>query len=72
MDNISEWVKWLPIVIAGIGTILNVKKIRACWILYSLSNVSLCMYNFYIFEMQQGVLFGFMLCFSIWGWFKWK
>lgn len=67
----SNWI-WLVAVLSIIGTILNIKKKRLCFVIWIFSNSCLVVYNIHIWEYQQATLFFVYLCLSIWGVITWK
>ena len=65
-------VPWVITLVSIIGVVLNIKKKRICWVLWSITNVSWCIYDFRIEEYAQSFLFLVYLGLSIWGIFAWK
>ncbi|MBU0479088.1 nicotinamide mononucleotide transporter family protein [bacterium] len=65
-------ITWSMTLLSIIGVILNIKKKRICFVLWSITNVSWCIYDFTIQAYAQSFLFLVYLGLSIWGIFEWK
>ena len=65
-------ITWSMTLLSIIGVILNIKKKKICFVLWSITNVSWCIYDFVIGAYAQSFLFLVYLGLSIWGIFEWK
>jgi len=65
-------ITWIITILALIGSILNIKKRRECFILWILTNLYWIIHDFRIGEQAQGVLFMTYSIFSIWGFIEWS
>lgn len=65
-------IPWIITLVSIIGVVLNIKKKRICFVLWSITNVSWCIYDFVIQAYAQSFLFLVYLGLSIWGIFEWK
>ncbi len=69
MEQIILWF------IAGItfaGTILNIFKNKICFILWIISNLFWCSFDYFNGDYPQASVFGINLIFSIVGYFTWR
>jgi len=56
-----------------VGTILNIRKNRWCFIVWIATNGFWCVYNFRVLHSyQQGVIFLVYAGLAVWGLIKWK
>jgi len=62
---------WMFTILSIIGVVLNIYKLRSCFIFWSITNVGWLIYDFWIGAIAQGVLFSVYLILSIWGLVKW-
>lgn len=67
----SDWM-WLITILSITGTVLNIKKKRACFIIWIFTNFCLTIYNWHIWEPQQAALFFVYLGLAIYGLFSWR
>ena len=63
---------WIITLLSIIGVVLNIKKKSICFVLWAITNVSWCIYDFMIGAYAQSFLFLVYLGLSIWGIFEWK
>lgn len=62
---------WIIAAIAIAGTILNIKKQRSGFVLWTVSNSHWLIHNIKIGEYAQAVIFAVFLALSIYGFFAW-
>ena len=63
---------WIVTFIAIVGVILNVKQSRWGFFIWMFTNITLAIYNFFISQYSQTILFFVYFAFAVWGWFAWK
>ncbi len=63
---------WLVTGLSILGVMLNIHKKRSCFIVWQITNVSWCIYDFSIDAYAQGSLFFIYYCLSVWGFYAWK
>lgn len=68
----SEVILWGVTGLSIAGTVLNIRRVRFCFILWGTTNLFWVVRNFSIGETQQAELFLVYLGLSIWGWFSWS
>ncbi len=62
---------WLVMILSLIGTVLNVYKVRWCFLLWGIGNLTWAAIDFHKGIPQQGVLMLIYFGISIWGWISW-
>ena len=62
---------WLVAAASIIGCILNVKKLKESYIIWTATNIAFATYNWYIGSYAQSVNFIACLCTSVWGIYEW-
>jgi nicotinamide riboside transporter PnuC len=65
-------INWIMASFALTGTILNIRKIRSGFLFWMISNSYWMIYNFYIKEYAQSLLYFVFLGLSFWGFFSWS
>ena len=65
------WI-WILAGMSLIGVILNIKKNRICFIIWTGTNFAWAIIDFYEGIPAQGVLFLVYGCLAIWGLFVWR
>lgn len=63
---------WLLTILSIAGVILNIYKNKYCFIIWSVTNFSWMLIDFYKGLPEQGCLFLVYFCLAIWGLWKWK
>jgi len=63
---------WLTTILCLIGTLLNVYKLRTCFILWSIGNIAWLAYDLYIGLYSRALLDIVQLAFAIWGFYVWS
>ena len=63
---------WGLAVLSLIGTALNVKKIKYCFYIWTVSNILWLAYDIYTGLFSRAVLDFVHLCFAVWGIVEWK
>lgn len=63
---------WFLTILSLIGVILNIKKKRACFLIWMCTNFLWTIIDFKKGIPEQGVLFLIYTGLAIWGWFDWK
>ncbi|MCP3924902.1 MAG: nicotinamide mononucleotide transporter [Desulfobacterales bacterium] len=59
-------------ILAIVGVILNIKKKKACFYIWTITNASWCVIDFYKDIPMQGVLFLIYTGLAVWGIFEWN
>ena len=54
-----------------ICTILNIKRLKCCFIVWLATNFIWCIYDYYIGNFPQAVLFAVYVVLAIWGIYEW-
>ena len=62
---------WLVAAASIIGCILNVKKLKESYLIWTATNIAFATYNWYIGSYAQSVNFIACLCTSVWGIYEW-
>ena len=62
---------WIITALSITGIILNIKKHAACYVIWSITNVSWMIYDIRIGAYPQAFMFAVYLCLSVWGLFAW-
>jgi len=62
---------WAVTGLSLIGVVLNIKKKRLCFIVWTITNLAWCVIDFRSGLPEQGWLFVGYTVLSVWGWFKW-
>lgn len=65
-------ITWLLVLIALIGTVLNIQIERLGFLLWMISNCGLAIVNARVCQWAQAVLFTVYLGLALWGWLVWK
>ncbi len=63
---------WLLIGLSLVGVILNIKKVRVCFIIWTGTNLAWAIVDFKIGLIAQGVLFVIYAGLAIWGFIAWR
>ena len=63
---------WFITVWSLIGTVLNIKKKRICFYIWTITNAAWCIYDFYFGLYAQSGLFAVYTGLAIWGIFAWR
>lgn len=63
---------WINTIIALVGTILNIKKRRICFMIWLVSNSGFMVHNYLIGQYAQSLLFAVYVGLSIWGLWEWR
>lgn len=63
---------WVLVVIALIGTVLNVRRQRLGFVFWVVSNAGLMVVNAGIGQLAQAVMFGVYLGLAVWGLVAWR
>jgi len=73
MNNIL-WIifTWMLMIAALVGVILNIKKIRACFFIWAVTNFLWMMVDFYKQIYAQSALFFIYFLLAIWGIRAWE
>lgn len=66
------YITWLVTVASLVGVILNIHKIRVCFIIWAATNVWWCIYDFSIGAHAQSFLMLVYFVLAIWGIIKWR
>ena len=65
-------IMWIVTAAAVAGTVLNVQKRRACFVVWFVTNVFFVAHNALIREWPQAVLFSVYAGIMVWGWTSWR
>ncbi len=71
MNNI-ETIAWVLAAVSVVGVVLNIYKVRACFVLWILTNGFWTCYDVYKEVYPQAALFFVYFCLAIFGVVKWK
>jgi nicotinamide riboside transporter PnuC len=63
---------WIITLISLIGVILNIKKRRECFMIWTVSNFAWMVYDFKIGAYAQSALFAVYFVLAVWGLYEWK
>lgn len=63
---------WILAAVSLTGTILNVKKVKYCFYIWTVSNTLWLSYNIYIGLYSRAVVDAVHLCTAVWGIFAWR
>lgn len=63
---------WLVTGASIVGTVLNIKKKRVCFIIWLITNSLWCAYDLWIGAYAQSALFAVYVGLAIWGIISWK
>jgi nicotinamide riboside transporter PnuC len=62
---------WALVVIALIGTVMNVRRMRAGFVFWTASNLGLAAVNARSGDWAQATLYAVFLVLAVWGWVDW-
>ena len=62
---------WIVTGLSIVGTILNIKRLKCCFIVWLATNFIWCIYDYYIGNFPQAVLFAVYVVLAIWGIYEW-
>jgi len=63
---------WIVTGASIIGTVLNIKKKRICFVIWLITNSLWMLYDFSIGSYAQSALFAVYVCLAIWGIIEWR
>lgn len=63
---------WLLVIIALIGTVLNIQMDRLGFLFWIVSNLGLAIVNSRGRQWAQAMLFAVYLGLAVWGWISWR
>ena len=63
---------WAVTATSLFATILNIKKKRACFFIWLVTNSLWFLYDFHIGAYAQSALFFCYVCLAVWGMLEWK
>lgn len=66
------WIEWCTAVVALAGVILNIKKRRACFALWLVTNTTWIVIDARAGLYGQATLFAVYAVLAVWGWISWK
>ena len=69
--NLKEITTWSLTALSILGAILNVKKKRICFAIYTVANAGWVIVDIYYKIYAQAALFIIFTALSIWGWIEW-
>jgi len=67
-----EHLMWLVMILALIGTIANIYKLRWCFVVWFASNVLWTTYNLWHEHWAQAAQFAVYTGLTAWGWWQWR
>jgi nicotinamide riboside transporter PnuC len=67
-----EWSTWWLTALSLIGVVLNIKKQRLCFAIWTFTNAAWAVVDFFAGLPAQGTLFSIYCVLAIWGFFSWK
>jgi len=65
-------VTWLVAIASLTATALNVRRVRACFVIWSVTNTAWAAYDFAHGLPAQGCLMCAYAAMAVWGWFAWR
>lgn len=68
---ISAIYTWVATLVALVGTVLNCKKIKACFYLWTATNIMWLAYDLYLGTVSRAVLDAVQLALAIYGIYEW-
>jgi nicotinamide riboside transporter PnuC len=63
---------WIVTGFSLLGTVLNIKKKRICFTIWLFTNLAWTVYDFYIKNYPQAVLFAIYTILAIYGIYEWR
>jgi hypothetical protein len=63
---------WIMAILAMLGTVLNIYRVRFCFVLWGTTNIYWVIHNLQIGENAQAMQFVFYTGTSIWGYYEWS
>jgi len=63
---------WTLTILSIVGVIMNVKKMKACFIVWAFTNAAWMVVDFHHGLYSQGVLFAVYFLLAIWGLIEWR
>jgi nicotinamide riboside transporter PnuC len=63
---------WIVTVSSLVGIILNILKKKVCFVIWLITNTLWCIYDLYIANYPQAILFLIYIFLAIWGIYKWR
>ncbi len=70
-EILIEMFTWPLAFLTVIGVVLNVKKHRSCFFIWSLTNIFWVIYNYSTGSYAQSAVFAVYFCLAIWGIIRW-
>lgn len=67
-----EQISWIVTAASLVGTVLNIKKNKACFIIWTVTNAFWAGYDFMIGAYAQAALFATYFCLALWGMWEWN
>ena len=67
-----EQISWIVTAASLVGTVLNIKKNKACFIIWTVTNAFWAVYDFWIGAYAQAALFATYFCLALWGMWEWR
>lgn len=73
MDNSSlNTVGWFLTIASVVGTVLNVKKMKVCFVIWLVTNVGWCVIDWVVGLYAQSAMFAIYVGLSVWGIVEWR
>lgn len=63
---------WIVTAASIVGTVLNIKRQRYCFVIWLITNSTWCAYNLWIGSYPQAALFAVYVGLSVWGIIQWR
>ena len=63
---------WLAALLSLVGVILNIRRHRACFAIWTLTNLAWLVIDAHAGIYAQSLLHGAYLALAVYGWFSWK
>lgn len=65
------WISWFLTFLSIAGAVLNVRKMRSSFAVYTIANMGWVAVDIYYGIYAQAVLFSVFTAISVWGWLEW-
>ncbi len=67
-----DFISWIVTILSIVGVILNIKKLRICFVIWIVTNGFWMIYDFVNGLYSQSLLFLIYLILAVWGVIEWK
>ena len=63
---------WIVTFASIVGTVLNIRKMRACFVIWLVTNSLWMVYDIWIHNYPQAALFAVYVALAVWGIYSWR